>query len=174
MNDISKKLSPQESYRFRKPLEQMSAGELCQEAVRIRDLMVDHSSKLNEIYATLYSKARRASDEASYSYISIANSGKRFSGMIYQAARRTAGVENRILTVVARDTEERNRQKQAEAERLARIATDRQKAASSPKDPLEALYGISPMNPDEVNLANPGLSDTTPSDIDDLYGEELP
>jgi hypothetical protein len=174
MSESSKNLTPHETYRFRRPLDQMSIGELCDEAVRIRNLMVDHSEKLIEIYATLYSKARRASDEASYSYISIANSGKRFSGMVYQAARRTAGVENRILTVVARDTEERNRQKQAEVERLARIETDRQKAASSPKDPLEALYGIPPMNPDEVNLANPGLSDTTPSDIDDLYGEELP
>jgi hypothetical protein len=174
MDDNSKKLTTSETYRFRKPLDQMGVVELCDEAVRIRNLIVDHSEKLNEIYATLYSKARRTSDEASYSYISIANSGKRFSGMVYQAARRTAGVETRILTVVARDTEERNRQRQIDTEHLARIEADRQRAASTPKDPLEALYGIPPMNPDEVNLANPGLSDTTPSDIDDLYGEELP
>jgi len=164
----------QETYRFRRPLDQMSIDELCDEAVRVRNLMVEHSEKLNEIYATLYSKARRSADEASYSYISIANSGKRFSGMVYQAARRTAGVETRILTVVARDMEDRNRQKQAESDRLARIEADRQKSASAPRDPLEALYGIPPMNPEEIDLVNPSLSETTPSDIDDLYGEELP
>jgi hypothetical protein len=158
---------------LRKPLDQMSVEELCDEAVRVRNLMLGHSENLIGIYTILYSKARRASDSTSYSYISIANSGKRFSGMVCQAARRTAGVENRILTVVARDIEERNRQKQVEAERLSRINTDRQKAASSPMDPLEALYGIPPMDPDKVKLANPGLSDTTLSDIDDLYGEEL-
>jgi len=167
------KLRSHETYRFRKPLDQMSLDELCAEAVRIRDLMMDHSEKLNEIYATLYSKARRAADEASYSYISIANSGKRFSGMVYQAARRTAGVENRILTVVARDTEDRNRQKQVEAERLARREAEQQKSTSSPKDPLEALYGI-PQGTSGEDLVAAGLSKTMPSDIDDLYGEELP
>lgn len=166
--------SHREAYRFRRPLDQMSIGELCDEAVRVRNLMVEHSEKLNEIYGALYSKARRSADEASYSYISIANSGKRFSGMVYQAARRTAGVETRILTVVARDAEDRDRQKQAEADRLARIEADRKKSASAPRDPLEALYGIPPMKPEEIDLVNPSLSETTPSDIDDLYGEELP
>jgi hypothetical protein len=160
------------TYRFRRPLDQMSVGELCDEAVRVRNLMIEHSEKLNEIYATLYSKARRSADEASYSYISIANSGKRFSGMVYQAARRTAGVETRILTVVARDTEDRNRQKQTEDDRLARVQKDQNKLASTPKDPLEALYGIPPVNPEEIDL-NPRLSETKPSDIDELYGEEL-
>jgi hypothetical protein len=174
MAETELKLRPKETSRFKKPLDQMSIEELCAEAVRIRDLMVDHSEKLNEIYATLYSKARRAADEASYSYISIANSGKRFSGMVYQAARRTAGVENRILTVVARDLEDRNRQKQIEAERLARREAERQKSTSSSKDPLEALYGIPQVTPNEEDLVTTGLSETTPSDIDDLYGEELP
>lgn len=167
------KLKTHETYRFRKPLDQMGVNELCDEAVRIRDLIVDHSAQLNEIYATLYSRARRMADEASYSYISIANSGKRFSGMVYQAARRTAGVETRIRTVVARDTEDRNRQKQVESERLARIEVERNKSAITSQDPLEAVYGIPQMNPNEVELGNPGLSETTPSDIDDLYGEEL-
>jgi hypothetical protein len=173
MSDHQLKPQHQETYRFSKPLDLMSIEELCEEAVRVRDLIVDHSSKLNEIYATLYSKARRVADEASYSYISIANSGKRFSGMVFQAARRTAGVENRIRTVVARDTEDRNRQKQVESQRLANIEADRKKKASAPKDPLEVLYGIPPM-PTEVNLVSSGLSETTVADIDDLYGEESP
>jgi cell division septum initiation protein DivIVA len=174
MADNELKPKPQEVYRFRKSLDQMSISELCEEAVRVRDLIVDHSSKLNEIYATLYAKARRVADEASYSYISIANSGKRFSGMVFQAARRTAGLENRILTVVARDTEDRNRQKQLETQRLIRIEADKQKKASTPRDPLEAIYGIPPMSTEEVDLVSHGLSETTVSDIDDLYGEELP
>lgn len=174
MADNELKPKPQEVYRFRKSLDQMSIGELCEEAVRVRDLIVDHSGKLNEIYATLYAKARRVADEASYSYISIANSGKRFSGMVFQAARRTAGLENRILTVVARDTEDRNRQKQLDTQRSARIEADKQKKASASRDPLEALYGIPPMSTEEVDLVSQGLSETTASDIDDLYGEESP
>lgn len=174
MEELEPKLRSHETYRFRKPLDQMSIDELCSEAVRVRDLIVDHTEKLNEIYVTLYSKARRASNEASYSYISIANSGKRFSVMIYQAAKRTAGVENRILTVVARDTEDRNRQKQIEAERLARVEAERQKSASAPKDPLEAIYGIPQVTSSIENLRVVAQSETTPSDIDDLYGEELP
>jgi hypothetical protein len=174
MTENELKTRHQETYRFRRPLDQMSIGELCDEAVRVRNLMVEHSEKLNEIYATLYSKARRSADETSYYYISIANSGKRFSGMVYQAARRTAGVETRIRTVVARDTEDRNRQKQVESDYLARIEADRQKSVSAPRDPLEAIYGIPPMNPDEVDLRKSGLSGMTPADIDDLYGEELP
>ena len=157
-----------------KPSSQMSIEELCEEAVRIRDLMVDHSTSLNEIYAALYTKARRMADESSYSYISIANSGKRFSGMVYQAARRTAGVENRILTVVSRDAEDRSRQREVETQRLARIEAKKQQAHEAKKDPLEALYGIPPMTNEEVDLVSQGLVETTTSDIDDLYGEELP
>jgi hypothetical protein len=174
MADNELKPRSQETYRFRKPLEQMSVEELCEEAVRIRNLMIEHSERLNEIYATLYSRARRMADESSYSYISIANSGKRFSGMVYQAARRTAGVENRILTVVSREIEDRNRQKQDDAHRLAKIEANKKGKASAPRDPLEALYGIPPMTSEEVTLASQGLSETTVSDIDDLYGEESP
>lgn len=174
MADSELNTRSQESFRFRKPLDSMSIEELCAEAVRIRNLMIEHSERLNEIYATLYSRARRMADESSYSYISIANSGKRFSGMVYQAARRTAGVENRILTVVSRDTEDRNRQKQLEAQRLAKIEADKQKKATAPRDPLEALYGIPPMTNEEVDLVSQGLSETTVSDVDDLYGEESP
>jgi hypothetical protein len=172
MTENRLKLKSSETYRFRKPLDQMGIDELCAEAVRIRDLMVDHSEKLNEIYTTLYSKARRVSDEAAYSYISIANSGKRFSGMVHQAARRTAGVENRILTVVARDLEDRTRQRQVEAERLAR-EVEWQKSASSAKDPLEVLYGIPRSVSDERDVVAARLPVATLSDIEDLYGEEL-
>ena len=154
------------------PLDQMGLEELCDEAVRVRNLMMENSERLNEIYATLYTMARRMANEASYQYISIANSGKRFSGMVYQAARRTAGVENRILTGVARDAEERDRQKQLEAQRLARREAENQKRASAGKDPLEVLYGIPKVTSEEVSLVSQDLSETTSSDIDDLYGEE--
>jgi hypothetical protein len=174
MADNELKTKSPYAYQFRKPLDQMGIDELCEEAVRIRDLMVDHSARLNEIYASLYTKARRMADESSYSYISIANSGKRFSGMVFQAARRTAGLENRILTVVSRDAEDRNRQRQLESQRLARVEAEKQKAHEAKKDPLEALYGIPPMSSEEVDLVSQGLVETTTSDIDDLYGEELP
>ncbi len=153
-------------------LDQMSIEQLCAEAVRVRELMVRNSERLNEIYATLYTMARRMANESSYPYISIANFGKRFSGMVYQAARRTAGLENRILTGVAREVEERDRQKQIADQRLARREAESQKQANPRKDPLEILYGIPPVTSEDLDLVSPGLSETTPSDIDDLYGEE--
>lgn len=172
MVETSQNQRNQEAFRS-SSLDQMSIEQLCAEAVRVRELMVQNSERLNEVYAMLYTRARRMANESSYQYISIANFGKRFSGMVYQAARRTAGLENRILTGVAREAEERDRQKQIADQRLARREAESQKRSDSKKDPLEILYGIPPVTFEDLNLMSPGLSETTPSDIDDLYGEEL-
>lgn len=162
---------------LRKPLDQMSPVELCEEAARVRSLITDHAEKLSMIYSSLYSNARRTLDDMSYSYISIANSGKRFSGMVIQAARRTAGVEHRIFVSSSREAEDRERRKQEESKRLAALEDGSRRARATNRDPLEVLYGIPVVSSEvEIDLMNQGLLDRSSSeaDVNVLYGEELP
>lgn len=146
-----------------KPLAKMSPVDLCVEAESIRKGIETAVTRLNEVYAALYSKARQSS--TLYPYLSVANSGRRFSGMILQASRRASGLERRVLAQSRQGAEERDQkasEKQAEGKK--------EKSSGTHLDPLERLLGI-PVEPQVVLDEGFEIEDSS-ADLDDLYGQE--
>lgn len=175
---VTRRTETEPGIKLRKPLDKMTPAELCEEAAIIRRGIEKSAERLNGIYAYLYTSVRRLpSDDMTYAYLSVANSGKRFSGMVIQASKRTAGTEGRALLLAKREIEERDRFRQvADLKRQAEEAKQK-KAQARPTDPLEALFGV-PLMPSEVSepeLSQSFIDDSQgpSSDLDDLYGEEL-
>jgi hypothetical protein len=154
---------------MRQSLEKMTPAELCGEASSIRKELDASAERLRGVYSYLYTSVRKLpSDELTSAYLSVANSGKRFSGMVLQASKRTSGIENRALFLAKREDEERDRYKQVEAAKRRTAGAKRKRSQTKPTDPLEALFGV-PLMPSETFERN---SVQGSDDLDDLYGEE--
>lgn len=148
--------------RSRKPLDQMSPEELCEEASRLRTAISKSAERLGDLYGMLYSSVRRGSHVSTgevYAYISVANAGKRLAGMIVQAVRRTNGVDKVLVTARA-DAEEAERQR-LQKEREEKDREDREKrrltAEKVDREFKERLFGYDPQ--------------VTQDDLIELYGE---
>jgi predicted RNase H-like nuclease len=159
-----------------KPLSQMTSAELCEEANSLRTSMSDLAERLNTIYSQLHITARRAKEEgvSIYAYLSVANVGKRFAGMVMQASRRSSIMESRLKLALQRETEEKAQQSREEIRKRNSLER-KQRELEERADPLEALYGV--MRP--KTEADPDLIDSElipkgdlSSDLNDLYGEE--
>lgn len=140
-----------------KPLDQMSVDELMREAGQVRSVVATHAERLQTIYTLVYAKVRKqTADETTSSYINVASAGKRFAGMVLQAARRTANFD-RILAaakqreaISVREREEAEEaEKRVEAKRGAEQAAEKKRQAArlgegyplSSEDDLIQLYG---------------------------------
>jgi len=158
-----------------KPLAQMTPAELCEEANFLRTSISDTAEKLHTVYSHLHSIVRKSVDgDSVYAYLSVANVGKRFSGMVMQASRRSTTMEGRLTLAIQRDNEEKT-QRARESARKKESSERRQRAREERADPLEALFGV--VKP--KTEADPALIDSElipkgdlSSDLNDLYGEE--
>jgi len=161
--------------RSRKSLDSMTPEELCREATQIKKEVEQAIDQLNIIYTTLYARVRHLpQDGMTHAYLNVANSGKRFSGMVLQASRRTSSTEGRTLLLAQHEIESMahwvellERKKKAKEEK-------QKKSEGRSKDPLEVFFGIplvsSETSGSETHILNVARSS---SDLDDLYGEEL-
>jgi hypothetical protein len=174
----------------KKPLEKLSSLELCQEASRVRSDLEEKSEYLNEVYSHLYSVTRKSSaDGMTYTYLSIANAGKRLAGVVYQASRRTSSTEIRSILAAEREVAiqkksqeslDKRRKKAEEDKKVALEETVQRKASESGTkgahhDPLEKLFGVPyvPSDPLEIDSIISSYDESSLSDVDDVYGEEL-
>lgn len=159
-----------------KPLAEMTPAELCEEANFLRTSLSDLAERLHTVYSHLYSTARRGREgDSVYAYLSVANVGKRFAGMVMQASRRSSTMEGRLTLAIRREEEEKTQREREEA-RKKESAERRQRAREERADPLEVLFGVvkpkteaAPALIDSELIPNGDLA----SDLDDLYGEEL-
>lgn len=168
--------------RLRKPVVEMTPEELCQEANRLRRSISSAAEHLGSVYEALYTRMRRTpSDDMTYAFLSVANSGKRFAGMIVSAARRTEGAEARAILSAQRETNERRRREEESERWKAREEAKKAKkkaAEEQPKkDPLELLFEVPATPVSNSDIADEMVrtlmgSGTTSSDLDDLYGAE--
>ena len=154
----------------------MTPAELCAEANFLRTSLTDMAERLSSVYSHLHTMARRSQDSDSISsYLSVANIGKRFAGMIMQASRRSSTTEGRLMLAIQRDEEEKALRVREDA-RKRESADRRKKAAAEKPDPLEALFGVvkPKIEVDPALIDSELVSNRDPSsDLDDLYGEEL-
>lgn len=177
-DNVQPRRTSRDTFALRKPLDKMTPEELCEEALSIRGSIESAAERLNGIYSTLYTLVRRTSNDMTYAYLSVANSGKRLSGMILQASRRTASTEGRAILLAQREVEAKDRLRlEGEAKRKA-TEERKKKERVHVTDPLEAMFGIplSPTVPVEFDSITQGYIDASAgpsSDLDDLYGEEL-
>ena len=159
-----------------KPLAQMNPAELCAEANFLRTSLTDMAERLSSVYSHLHTMVRRGQEgDAASAYLSVANVGKRFAGMVMQASRRSSTMEGRLILAIQRDEEEKALRVREEARK--KESADRRKRASAEKaDPLEALFGVvkPKIEVDPTLIDSELVSNRDPSsDLDDLYGEEL-
>jgi hypothetical protein len=159
-----------------KPISQMTPAELCEEANFLRTSMSDTAERLHIVYSHLHSIVRRSVEgDSVYAYLSVANVGKRFAGMVMQASRRSSVMEGRLTLAIQRENEEKTQRARDEA-RKRESSERRNRAREERADPLEALFGVvkpttevAPAVIDSELIPNGDLS----SDLNDLYGEEL-
>jgi hypothetical protein len=159
-----------------KPISQMTPAELCEEANFLRTSISDLAERLNTVYSHLHSVVRRSVEgDSVYAYLSMANVGKRFAGMVMQASRRSSTVESRLTLAIQRESEEKTQRARDEAKKKE-FSERRQRAREERADPLESLFGVvkpkieaDPASIDSELIPNGDLS----SDLNDLYGEEL-
>lgn len=160
-----------ESSRFKKPIDQMTPDELCQEAMRLREGLVATAEHLHAVYATLYTRVRRnPSEDAAPAYIAVANAGKRLSGMVLQGLRRAIHFD-RVLVAAKQDLEiraRRERERQERQERKEAKEAERQSGRRLVDDPLDMGDSFEPMLQELLS----GAGSSTSEDLDDLYGEE--
>ena len=159
-----------------KPISQMTPAELCEEANFLRTSMSDTAERLHIVYSQLHSIVRRSVDgDSVYAYLSVANVGKRFAGMVMQASRRSSTMEGRLTLAIQRENEEKTQRAREEA-RKKESSERRQRAREERADPLEALFGVvRPKTEADPTLIDSELIPTgdLSSDLNDLYGEEL-
>lgn len=154
----------------------MTPAELCEEANFLRSSLNELAERLSSVYGQLHNTARKGAEgESVYSYLSVANAGRRFSGMILQASRRSSTVEGRLTLAIQREEEEKAQRARDEVQKLE-SSERRRRSREERADPLEALFGVvNPKMDADQTLIDSELipnSDLT-SDLDDLYGEEL-
>lgn len=169
--------SAEEAYRIRKPLDQMTPAELCETASEVRKGITASAEKLGALYALLHTKVRRSPDDMAYTYLSVASAGRRLSGVILQATRRTESLEGRALLLGRRDLVDNERWRQEDAERKKRAAAKRTaEKTKRDSDPLEALFGIAYLPTEAVEIdpeeARRFAEGEVEEDLDALYGEE--
>lgn len=136
----------------------MSVDELMTEATDLRAALSRDAERLQTIYTLVYSKVRRSpADETTSSYINVANAGRRFSGMVLQASRRTANFDRILAAAKEREAESvKERQETEAAEKLAAEKKAAEKKASNDR---------------RARLLGEGYPMTSEDDLIELYGE---
>jgi hypothetical protein len=155
--------------KIRKQLGNLTPEELCQEAISLREELESSVEYLNEIYTTLYTKVRRGQPtEESYTYISVASTGKRLSNVLSQAISRSFSVTGSLLTRSNREALERQEEVERKKRRL-----ERKKAPKPVQDPLESLYGVAPTASTDIDFIGryKRLAPDLGSSFKELYGE---
>jgi peptidoglycan hydrolase CwlO-like protein len=122
----------------------MTPDELVDEAGRLRTVITDSAGHLQAIYGHLHTRVRRApSDEATSSYMNVVNAGKRFSGMVIQAAKRV-DVFDRMLVKVKQDQEESVHEKARQEERKKRARESQEASEKRDRAFRSRLFGYNP------------------------------
>lgn len=180
--DTSLDMQPRRVSTGRRPVDQMTPEELCAEALRLRGVISAAAEQLQNVYSTLYHRARRSTaSETTYAYINLASSGRRLVGALLQGVRRASAFD-RALEVAKQEAEDRAiREKEALAKQEARQAKkeagkSKDKPQQAAEDPM-GLYGPSEEEGFEPMIQQllHGVQDSTSTsdDLDDLFGEDL-
>lgn len=150
----------------RKPIEQMTPDELCKEAHRVREHIASAAELLGGIYSTLYTSVRRPprssstnplSNGETYAYVSVANAGKRLSGMVLQAVKRTSAMDKLVQSAKA-DAEEAEKDKLRKVAEEQRHQDKQRKEQDLEREFRARLFGYDPQ--------------TTQEDLIELYGDD--
>lgn len=125
--------------------------DLVKEAIQIRKDIQGQARRLQEIYSSLYVSVRRSpSSDMTSAYVTFANAGKRFAGVLLQVTDRTASFDKILVTAKEEMEEKERRRAQERADRVRREA--KKEAARK--------------------LAETQSTFLHPEDISDLFGSE--
>lgn len=170
--------------------DKMTPEEILQEAAKVRVGLESQAEYLNELYSQLSVHARRSPiNDLTYTYISVSTLGKRLAGVVYQAVKRASSTETRVVSAAYREVsvqrklkeDEAKRKKKAEEEQKIALEESQKKEKTketqvkSPSDVLERMFGVpfNPSEPIEIDSITSAYEDSSLSDLDEVYGEEL-
>jgi hypothetical protein len=152
-----------------KTLDQMTPDELMLEASKLRVSISASAIRLMAIYDLLHRNVRRrSSDDMTSAYLSVANVGRRLSGMILQGVRRASSMDKVVVATrstleekIRRDTELKDRaaQKHAKQEREQQDS-DRHRFAKL----MESYEGDSEQEATKLPVLSPEV-------FSELYGD---
>jgi hypothetical protein len=150
--------------------EHMTLDELAEEGKRLQTEMSTLAERTSRVYELMYHQARRNPDLSTPAFVSLANGGKRFAGMVNMGLKRAKSFDRVLenaktdMAELARDQKEKQDRKEAKAAREGKAVA---------ADPFTDLFGPDvggrPQSP--VDLMVPIVGE--PTEINDVYGDEV-